>query len=83
MRIYPIPMLRCGTCGTEIKHVGYDPGQRWPAAEALGWRIAEGAETKRLAENEIITREVDSIAVYGRAEGLAVNYGLYFADAPA
>jgi len=35
-------VLRCGTCGTEIKHVGYDPGQPWPAAEALGWRIAKG-----------------------------------------
>jgi hypothetical protein len=35
----PEIVLRCGTCGAEIKHVGYDPGQPWPAAEALGWGV--------------------------------------------
>jgi hypothetical protein len=38
----PEIVLRCGTCGTEVKHVGYDPGQPWSVAEALRWRIAEG-----------------------------------------
>jgi len=38
--------LRCGTCGTEIHHVGYDPSQPWPAAEALGWAIAKGPREK-------------------------------------
>ena len=33
----PEIVLRCGTCGAEIKHVGYDSGQPWPNAEALGW----------------------------------------------
>ena len=38
--------LRCGTCGTEIHHVGYEPGQPWPAAKALGWAIAKGPRGK-------------------------------------
>jgi hypothetical protein len=42
----PEIVLRCGTCGVEIKHAGYDPGQPWPAAEALGWRIAKGPRGK-------------------------------------
>jgi hypothetical protein len=37
----PKIILRCGMCGTEIKHVGYDPGQPWPAAEALGWGVSQ------------------------------------------
>ena len=35
-------------------------------------RILIGVETKRLAEVCVATREIDNIAVYGRAEGLAV-----------
>ena len=42
----PEIVLRCGTCSAEIKYVGYDPGQPWLAAEALGWRIAEGPRGK-------------------------------------
>jgi hypothetical protein len=42
----PEIVLQCGACGTEIKHVGYDPGQPWPAAEASGWRIAKGPREK-------------------------------------
>jgi adenylate cyclase len=38
-----------------------------------GTQILIGAETKRLVGNAVITREIDSIAVYGRAEGLAVH----------
>ena len=40
----PEIVLRCGTCGAEIKHVGYDPGKPWPAAEALGWELAKPPE---------------------------------------
>ena len=29
----PEIVLRCGTCGTEIKHVGYEHGQPWPFAD--------------------------------------------------
>ena len=42
----PEIVLRYGTCGAEIKHVGYEPGQPWPAAEALGWAIAKGPRGK-------------------------------------
>jgi hypothetical protein len=42
----PEIVVRCGTRGTEIKHVGYNPDQPWPAAEALGWRIAKGPREK-------------------------------------
>jgi len=42
----PEIVLRCGTCGAEIKHVGYEPGQPWPAAKALGWAIARGPRDK-------------------------------------
>jgi adenylate cyclase len=50
------------------------------ANKQYGTQILIGAETKRLAENAIVTREVDSIAVYGRAEGLAVHELIGFAD---
>jgi hypothetical protein len=42
----PKIVLRCGTCGTGIRHVGYDPGEPWPAAKALGWAIAKGPQGK-------------------------------------
>jgi adenylate cyclase len=42
------------------------------ANKHYGTQILIGAETKRLVEDAIITREVDSITVYGRMEGLAV-----------
>jgi adenylate cyclase len=35
-------------------------------------QILVGAETKRLVDNMMITREIDRIAVYGKTEGLAV-----------
>jgi len=35
-------------------------------------QILVGAETKRLVEGAMITREIDRIAVYGKTEGLAV-----------
>jgi len=38
-----------------------------------GTQILAGAETKRLVGNALMTREIDSIAVYGRTEGLAVH----------
>src|SRR5215470_6306526 len=36
-------------------------------------QILIGAETKRLIGDDLVTRELDSIAVYGRTEGLAVH----------
>jgi adenylate cyclase len=42
------------------------------ANKYFGTRILIGAETKRLVEDAVITREIDTIAVYGRTEGLAV-----------
>jgi hypothetical protein len=42
----PEIVLRCGTCGTGIRHVSYDPGEPWPAAKALGWAIAKGPQGK-------------------------------------
>jgi adenylate cyclase len=36
-------------------------------------QILIGAETKRLVEGAMITREIDRIAVYGKTEGLAVH----------
>src|SRR5260370_129309 len=42
------------------------------ANKHYGTQILIGAETKRLVEDAIITREIDSITVYGRMEGLAV-----------
>ena len=35
-------------------------------------QILIGAETRRLVERTMITREIDRIAVYGKTEGLAV-----------
>jgi adenylate cyclase len=43
------------------------------ANKQYGTQILIGAETKRLAGDAVITREIDSIAVYGRTEGLAVH----------
>ena len=43
------------------------------ANKHYGTQILIGAETKRLVQGAIIAREVDSIAVYGRMEGLAVH----------
>ena len=42
------------------------------ANKQYGTQILIGAETKRLIGDAVITREIDSIAVYGRTEGLAV-----------
>ena len=42
----PEIVLRCGTCGAEIKHVGYDLGQPWPNAEALGWGVSQDPRGK-------------------------------------
>ena len=36
-------------------------------------RILIGAETRRLIEGAMITREIDRIAVYGKTEGLGVH----------
>jgi adenylate cyclase len=43
------------------------------ANKQYGTQILIGAETKRLVGDAVITREIDSIAVYGRMEGLAVH----------
>ena len=43
------------------------------ANKPYGTTILVGAETKRLAGGAVVTREVDSIAVLGRTEGLAVH----------
>ena len=40
------------------------------ANKQYGTQILIGAETKRLIGDALITREIDSIAVYGRTEGL-------------
>jgi adenylate cyclase len=42
------------------------------ANKQYGTQILIGTETKRLIGDAFLTREIDSIAVYGRAEGLAV-----------
>jgi adenylate cyclase len=42
------------------------------ANKHFGTRILIGAETRRLVADAVITRELDSVAVYGRSEGLAV-----------
>jgi adenylate cyclase len=42
------------------------------ANKQYGTQILIGAETARLIGDEFIIREIDSIAVYGRTEGLAV-----------
>jgi len=42
------------------------------ANKQYGTQILIGTETERLIGNVFLTREIDSIAVYGRTEGLAV-----------
>jgi adenylate cyclase len=42
------------------------------ANKQYGTQILIGTETKRLIGDAFLTREIDSIAVYGRTEGLAV-----------
>ncbi len=43
------------------------------ANKNYGTRILIGEATKRIVADAVVTREVESIAVYGRAEGLAVH----------
>jgi adenylate cyclase len=43
------------------------------ANKQYGTQILIGAETKRLIGDSLVTRELDSIAVYGRTGGLAVH----------
>ncbi len=43
------------------------------ANKSYGTQILIGETTERLARGAVITREVDSIAVYGREEGLSVH----------
>src|SRR5581483_11905163 len=43
------------------------------ANKQYGTQILIGTETKRLIGDALVTRELDSIAVYGRTEGLAVH----------
>ena len=43
------------------------------ANKHYGTQIIVGAETRRLVQDAFVTREIDSIAVYGRSEGLAVH----------
>lgn len=43
------------------------------ANKSYGTQILIGAATERLARGAIVTRELDSIAVYGREEGLSVH----------
>jgi class 3 adenylate cyclase len=43
------------------------------ANKSYGTQILIGAATERLARGVVITREVDSIAVYGREEGISVH----------
>jgi len=43
------------------------------ANKSYGTQILIGETTERLARGAIVTREVDSIAVYGREEGLSVH----------
>ncbi len=42
------------------------------ANKQYGTQILIGAETKRLIQEAMLTREIDRIAVYGKTEGLAV-----------
>lgn len=48
-----------------------------------GTHIIIGPETRRLAGNRILVRELDRLAVYGRAGGLQIYELLDMADAPA
>lgn len=50
------------------------------ANKIFGTTILIGETTERLARDAIITREVDSIAVYGREEGLSVYELIGMAD---
>ena len=43
------------------------------ANKSYGTQILVGGATERLARGVVITREVDSIAVYGREEGISVH----------
>lgn len=43
------------------------------ANKSYGTRILIGEATERLARDAVVTREIDSIAVYGREEGIAVH----------
>nr|GAJ30927.1 adenylate cyclase 1 [Bradyrhizobium sp. DOA9] len=43
------------------------------ANKSYGTQILIGQATERLARGTVVTREVDSIAVYGREEGLSVH----------
>jgi len=43
------------------------------ANKSYGTQILIGETTERLARGAIVTREVDSVAVYGREEGIAVH----------
>jgi adenylate cyclase len=43
------------------------------ANKHYGTQIIVGAETRRLVQDAFVTREIDTIAVYGRSEGLAVH----------
>lgn len=50
--------------------------------KVYGTRIIIGAETRRLAGDRIIVRELDRLAVYGRASGQLIYELLEMADAP-
>jgi hypothetical protein len=57
----PEIVLRCGTCGAEIKHVGYDPGKPWPAAEAGRRSLGLGALAKTPEERQVGTIAAQSV----------------------
>jgi len=48
-----------------------------------GTQIIIGPETRRMAGDRIVVRELDRLAVYGRAGGLRIYELLGMADAPA
>jgi len=50
------------------------------ANKSYGTQILIGEATERLARGAIGTREIDSIAVYGREEGVAVHELIGLAD---
>lgn len=54
------------------------------ANKSYGTHILIGEATERLARGAVITRELDSIAVYGRGEGISVHelIGTANEDAP-
>ena len=53
------------------------------ANKSYGTQILIGAATERLARGAVITRELDSIAVYGREEGISVHELIGMADEDA